>query len=72
MKKIVVALLKIYRNYISPLMLSRCRFYPSCSSYAIEAIEEKGLFSGIYMTLRRLSRCHPFSKGGYDPVEPGR
>jgi len=72
MKKIVVALLRIYRNYISPLMLARCRFYPSCSSYAIEAIKEKGLFPGIYMTLRRLLRCHPFSKGGYDPVDPGR
>ncbi len=71
MKKIIIALLKMYHNHISPLMLGRCRFYPSCSSYAIEAIEKKGFFSGAYMVIRRLLRCHPFSEGGYDPVDAG-
>ena len=71
MKKIVIALLKTYRNHISPLMLARCRFYPSCSSYAIEVIEKKGVFPGIYIAIRRLLRCHPFSEGGYDPVDAG-
>jgi hypothetical protein len=65
-----ILLIKLYRNYLSCLMLPRCRFYPSCSAYALEAIEKKGLLRGLGMLLRRLFRCHPFSRTWYyDPVE---
>jgi putative membrane protein insertion efficiency factor len=53
---------------ISPLMAGHCRFYPSCSSYAIEALEKHGALKGSYLTVRRLLRCQPFCKGGCDPV----
>jgi conserved hypothetical protein YidD len=53
---------------ISPLLPSTCRFYPSCSAYAVEALEKHGAWRGTKLTLRRLGRCHPFHPGGYDPV----
>ncbi len=68
MKSAVIFLLKCYRNYLSPFKLQCCRFYPSCSQYTIEAIERYGLFKGTLKGMRRLFHCHPFSKGGYDPV----
>ena len=71
MRKAAVTIIETYRKYVSPLLLAKCRFYPSCSAYAIEAIEKKGLLRGGYMAARRLLRCHPFSGGGYDPVNPG-
>ncbi len=58
-----------YRLAISPLLPPSCRFTPTCSNYAIEALERKGLFTGIRMAAWRLLRCHPFHPGGYDPVE---
>ena len=63
-------LIGTYQRYLSPLLGSNCRFYPSCSSYAREAITRFGLMRGGWLTFRRLARCQPFSRGGYDPV-PG-
>ncbi len=68
MKKIILLCLKFYRNRLSNMKLRCCRFYPSCSEYTIEAIEKHGVFSGLLMSLKRILRCHPFSQGGYDPV----
>ncbi|SCE70041.1 hypothetical protein GA0074695_0416 [Micromonospora viridifaciens] len=61
-----------YRRWISPALPARCRFYPSCSAYAVEALSRHGALRGAWLTVRRLSRCHPFHPGGHDPVpEPG-
>lgn len=62
------ALLLVYRYTLSPMLGPRCRFEPSCSRYATQALREHGLFRGSWLTLRRLSRCHPWHEGGYDPV----
>ena len=68
MTRFVLALIAGYRRLVSPLTAPRCRFMPSCSTYATEAIESHGLTRGGWLALRRLSRCHPFHRGGYDPV----
>ena len=68
----LLALLRFYRSAISPLLGPRCRFAPSCSAYAVEAITVHGAGRGSWLTLRRLGRCHPFCAGGHDPVPPGR
>ena len=68
MRKLALIPIRIYRYAISPMMASHCRFYPSCSCYAQEAIETHGLLQGGWLSLRRLGRCHPWSPGGYDPV----
>ncbi|HDY97284.1 MAG TPA: membrane protein insertion efficiency factor YidD [Pseudomonas sabulinigri] len=68
MRNLALGLIKVYRYAISPLMASHCRFYPSCSCYAQEAIEEYGLLKGVALSARRLGRCHPWNPGGYDPV----
>lgn len=68
MKQTAVKLIKIYRKYISGNMLWTCRHYPSCSEYAIEAIEKYGFFSGSARSAWRILRCNPFSRGGYDPA----
>lgn len=67
----LIAILPVYfyRWIFSPILPSCCRFSPSCSAYAIEAIEKLGVIKGIYQTTKRLLRCHPWSKGGYDPVK---
>jgi putative membrane protein insertion efficiency factor len=70
MSRALVALLIGYRRYVSPLMAPRCRFAPSCSEYAIEAITTHGALRGGWLTLRRLAKCQPFFTGGYDPVPP--
>lgn len=57
-----------YRNFISPITPPSCRFTPTCSQYAIEAIRKHGPFKGLYLTIRRLLRCHPWGGSGYDPV----
>jgi len=64
----VLILLKGYRYFISPFLQKNCRFYPSCSLYAIESFEKHGLVKGFYLSIRRVLRCNPFSGGGYDPV----
>ena len=68
MKRLLLLLVHVYRNCISPLFPPSCRYYPTCSAYALEAIERYGAWRGGWMALRRILRCHPFHKGGYDPV----
>ena len=68
-KSVGIALIKVYRRFISPMLPSSCRFTPSCSLYTLQAIERYGLLKGGFMGARRLLRCHPFSEGGYDPVQ---
>ncbi len=69
-RRALMAAVRGYRYFLSPLMASHCRFYPSCSSYALQALEQHGAVRGSYLAGRRLLRCHPFNAGGYDPV-PG-
>jgi putative membrane protein insertion efficiency factor len=64
--------IKGYRLVISPLLPPSCRFYPSCSAYALEAVQVHGALRGSWLAVRRLSRCHPFHAGGLDPVPPAR
>ena len=68
MKKLFLFLIRFYRRHISPLKQPCCRYIPTCSQYALEAIEKYGALKGSWLALRRLLRCHPFHKGGYDPV----
>ncbi len=68
MRNLALIPIRLYRYAISPMMASHCRFYPSCSCYAQEAIENHGLLRGGWLSLRRLGRCHPWNPGGYDPV----
>lgn len=70
MKHVLVALLKAYRLLISPLYGQVCRYHPSCSAYALGAVETHGSVRGTWLTARRLVRCHPWAAGGYDPVPP--
>ncbi|WP_082629077.1 membrane protein insertion efficiency factor YidD [Pseudomonas sp. TTU2014-080ASC] len=72
MRKLVLLPIQFYRYAISPLMASHCRFYPSCSCYAQEAIEQHGVLRGSWLSVRRLGRCHPWNPGGYDPVPPAK
>lgn len=69
MKKIMIAMVKLYRRYISPMKrYPTCIYTPTCSQYAIEAVEKYGALKGGYLTTKRILRCNPFAKGGYDPV----
>lgn len=68
MKRILIAVIKFYRRSISPLTPPRCRYYPTCSLYALEAVEKFGFLKGSYLAVRRILRCHPFREGGFDPV----
>lgn len=68
MKPILVGLLRFYQYAISPLLGRRCRFYPSCSEYAVEAIKKHGAWRGGWLSTKRVCRCHPWHPGGYDPV----
>ena len=68
MKRLVKALLRGYQLAISPFLGQRCRFYPSCSEYTMEAVEKHGVFKGLWLGAKRVSRCHPFHPGGFDPV----
>jgi putative membrane protein insertion efficiency factor len=61
-------ILRLYKRWISPMLPAACRFYPSCSEYMAQAIEQHGLFRGVTMGFGRLLRCHPFHQGGFDPV----
>ncbi|MCX8124165.1 MAG: membrane protein insertion efficiency factor YidD [Spirochaetes bacterium] len=65
---IPVLLIKLYRLVISPVLPNACRFYPTCSHYAIEALTRHGLVKGGFLSIKRILRCHPFCDGGYDPV----
>ena len=68
MKHVMIWLVRLYQKYISPIKRPCCRFTPTCSSYAIEAFTKRGFFIGMILTVWRVLRCNPFSKGGYDPV----
>ena len=68
MKRLLLAAIRFYRRHISPLRKPCCRYIPTCSEYALEAVEKYGPWKGSWLALKRLLRCHPFHKGGYDPV----
>ena len=68
MKKVALWLIRFYQTAISSRTLPRCKYYPTCSNYGLEAIERFGAFKGLALTIWRILRCNPFSKGGYDPV----
>lgn len=68
MNRMLVFLLRLYQYAISPLLGPRCRFYPSCSHYAVEAVQRHGSLKGGYLAVRRVGRCHPWHPGGFDPV----
>lgn len=64
----LVALLRLYQRWVSPALGQRCRFAPSCSHYAVDALRAHGLLKGSWLAVRRVGRCHPWNPGGYDPV----
>ena len=68
MRKILILLIRFYQKFISPMFPAKCRFYPTCSQYTLEAIKEHGAIKGTYLGIRRILKCHPFHEGGYDPV----
>jgi putative membrane protein insertion efficiency factor len=68
-KTALIAVIRGYQSYISPLFGNRCRFHPSCSHYALQAIEQSGILQGSWLTLKRLLCCHPLHPGGYNPVK---
>ena len=69
MKALIIKIIDFYRNYLSSLKISSCRYYPTCSQYTREAVEKYGVFRGLTKGALRILRCHPFSKSTYDPVE---
>lgn len=70
MSRLLIGLIRIYQRWISPFKPRTCRFYPTCSHYAAEALETHGVLYGSYLATRRILRCHPLHPGGYDPVPP--
>lgn len=70
MARVLMVAVTGYRRFISPLLPPRCRFEPSCSAYALEALQVHGAARGVWLAVRRVARCHPFNPGGYDPVPP--
>ena len=68
MKYVLIGLLRLYRTLISPLYGDVCKYYPSCSAYALGAVREHGSVRGSWLAVRRVARCHPWAKGGFDPV----
>jgi putative membrane protein insertion efficiency factor len=72
MTRLMVGLIRVYQRFISPMLPPSCRFTPTCSSYAAEALQVHGPLRGSWLAIRRISRCHPFHPGGFDPVPPAR
>jgi putative membrane protein insertion efficiency factor len=70
--RLLVVLVRGYRRFVSPLLGPRCRFAPTCSAYAVEAVTVHGAVRGSWLAVRRIARCHPFHPGGHDPVPAGR
>lgn len=68
MKKVLISIIQFYQKFISPLTPPSCRFYPTCSHYGVEAIKVHGALKGSWLTIKRISKCHPFHPGGFDPV----
>jgi putative membrane protein insertion efficiency factor len=69
MKRAVLEILKLYKTFLSPFLPPECRFTPTCSEYAMEAVEKYGALKGTWLGVKRILRCQPFSKGGHDPVK---
>jgi hypothetical protein len=69
MKKAIIFLIGLYRRFVSPVRYGKCRFYPTCSQYAVQAVERYGAAKGMFMAGKRILKCHPFHPGGYDPVK---
>ncbi|MEJ2682953.1 MAG: membrane protein insertion efficiency factor YidD [Candidatus Sulfobium sp.] len=69
MKTILIAIIKLYKYLISPVLPGSCRFFPTCSDYSIDAIAKYGVIKGLYLSVRRILKCHPFHPGGFDPVK---
>ncbi|MBN1495792.1 MAG: membrane protein insertion efficiency factor YidD [Spirochaetes bacterium] len=65
---LIILIIHCYRHLVSPILPRSCRFYPSCSAYAIDALKMHGPVKGVYLAARRIVRCHPFNEGGFDPV----
>lgn len=72
MSRLLVLLVRGYQLFVSPLIAPRCRFYPSCSAYAVTALQRHGALRGSWLAIRRLGRCHPWNPGGVDHVPPAR
>lgn len=68
MKYLVLGLIRLYQRYVSPMTRPSCRYVPTCSQYAVESVSKYGALKGMWLAVRRISRCHPFHEGGYDPV----
>ena len=68
MRKLFIGLIQIYRRFLSPMLPPTCRYEPSCSLYTVQAIEKYGVARGLFMGILRVLRCHPFARGGFDPV----
>ena len=68
MRRLVIGLIQVYRKFLSPMLPPTCRYEPSCSLYTVQAIEKYGVLKGLFMGMLRVLRCHPFAKGGFDPV----
>ncbi len=69
MSRILIGVIRLYQKFISPLFGRTCRFYPTCSQYGLEALTKYGFFKGFYLIIKRILRCNPFCKGGYDPLK---
>ena len=69
MRKIIIFLIEKYQKYISPILGNNCKYYPTCSEYAKQAIEKYGAFKGSFYGIKRILKCNPFSKGGYHPLK---
>ena len=67
-RKVFIGLIQIYRRFLSPMLPPTCRYEPSCSLYTVQAIEKYGVLKGLFMGILRVLRCHPFARGGFDPV----
>jgi hypothetical protein len=68
MKYLLIVPIYLYRLFISPMLGNCCRFYPTCSEYSIEALKKHGLFKGLYLSIKRIAKCHPWHEGGIDPI----
>jgi putative membrane protein insertion efficiency factor len=67
-RRLLIGLIQIYRRFLSPMLPPTCRYEPSCSLYTVQAIEKYGVLKGLFMGILRVLRCHPFARGGFDPV----